>query len=257
MRSAFVALLFTGAALGSPVATYTFNNTLNAQQGGVASLTAVDPLSASGFTTATVFGSSRTVYHFDGLSSPPSDQGGLNLDVTGLIGTNNYSVEMVFELDDRNNAWRRLMDSLDRTSDAGLYIDPGNHIDVFPAGGSGSPFTPATFFDVFVTVDSSNQITGYFSGVQQLQLTSSALDIQSHFLSFFLDNTVGGGQGEWSKGDISLIKIFNTALTPAEVLAETADPFQGTTPEPSTAILLTAGIAGFVLYRRRAAACVR
>jgi hypothetical protein len=237
------------AAHAGLVATYTFDNTLAAQQVGVAPLTAVDPLSTSAFQNVVVFGTPRNTYHFDGANSPVLDQGGLELNTTGLISSNDYSVEMVFELTG-NSGWRRLLDSLDRSSDAGLYIDPAQNLDVFPNGGSSSPFSANTFFDVFVTVDPSNAVTGYFSGVQQFTLTSTNLDVLTNTRGFFLDNTAGGGQGEWSSGNISLIKVFDTALTASEVATETADPFQDTaTPEPGTWMLMLAGL-GCVAVRK-------
>jgi hypothetical protein len=95
-------------------------------------------------------------------------------------------------------------------------------------------------------------VTGYFSGVQQFSETSTSLDIATNTLGFFLDNVVGGGQGEWSSGNVALIKVFNTALTPEEVAAETADPFLGTTtPEPGTWMLVLGGMAGAAILRRR------
>jgi hypothetical protein len=253
---------FVSMAHASLVATYDFNNTLAAIQPGVAALTAVDPLGLNGFqSNVNVFGTPHTVYHFDGANTPVTDQGGLQLDTTGLIGSNDYSVEMVFELDDRNNAWRRVLDTLDRQSDAGLYIDPGNVLDVFPVAGAGGTFTPATFFDVFVTVDASDNIAGYFSGVPELNVNSNVMDISAaNHLNFFLDNVVGGGQGEWSKGNIALIKIYNTALTAAQVQQETADPFSGTTPEPDSWLLMLLGtfaIWGVSRLRRRAGQPVR
>ena len=203
------------------------------------------------FQTSTVFGHSQTTYRFDGINSPAANQGGLDFNTTGLILPGTYSVEMVVELTG-STGWRRLMDSLDRQSDAGLYIDPNNNLDVFPQGGSGSPFTANTFFDIFVTVD-ANLVTGYFSGVQQFSETSSNLNVATNTLGFFLDNTAGGGQGEWSSGNIALIKVFNTALTAQQVHDETADPFQGTqTPEPGTWLLMTAAVSAF-LVRKRAA----
>ena len=241
------------------VAAYTFNNTLAAVEPGVAPLTAVDPLGTSGFEAATVFGTPQTTYHFDGAATPTDDQGGLDFNTTGLISPNDYSVEMVFELSDRNNAWRRILDSLDRQSDAGLYIDPNNNLDSYPNGGSGSLFTANTFFDVFVTVDPSNTVTGYFSGVQEFSETSLSLDVATNTLGFFLDNVVGGGQGEWSAGNIALIKVFNTALTPSQVAAETADPFQNTTsttPEPGTWMLMVGGAVGFAILKRRNATTI-
>jgi hypothetical protein len=194
-------------AQASLVATYTFNNTLAAQQAGVAALTAVNPLGTSGFQTSTVFGNLQTTYHFDGAATPTADQGGLDFDTTGLLTSNDYSVEMVVELTG-STGWRRLLDSLDRQSDAGLYIDPSNDLDSFPNGGSGSPFSPNTFFDIFVTVDPSNKVTGYFSGIQEFSETSTSLDIATHTLGFYLDNVVAGGQGEWSSGNVALIKVF-------------------------------------------------
>src|ERR1035438_6236536 len=148
------ALIPTAYAV-DPVATYTFDNTLAAVEPGVVALTAVDPLGKSGYQTVNVFGNSKVTYHFDGSASPPSSQGGLDFNTTGLISSNDYSVEMVFELTG-GSGYRRILDSLDRQSDNGLYIDPSNNLVSYPQGGSSSPFTANTFFDVFVTVDSSN-----------------------------------------------------------------------------------------------------
>jgi hypothetical protein len=241
----------------STVATYTFNNTLSAQQSGVAALSAVDPLGTSGFTTANVFGNLQTVYNFNGASTP-ADQGGLDLNTTGLISGSDYSVEMVVELTS-DSGWRRLLDSQDRQSDAGYYIDPDNAIDNFPnGGGTVNQFTNNTFFDIFVTVNPSNNVVGYLNGGQQFADISTSLDVATNTLGFFLDNTAGGGQGEWSSGDVALIKVFNTALTADQVEEESAHPFAGTggtaTPEPGTWILLLAGAAGIAMWKRRVTA---
>jgi hypothetical protein len=217
----------------------------------------VDPLGTSGFQSANVFGNTQQTYHFDGANSPVNDQGGLSLDVSSLGITNNtYSVEMVLELTG-SGGWRRLLDSLDRQSDAGLYIDPNNNLDAFPNGGSSSPFTANTFYDIFVTVDgsvsaSNPTVTGYFSGQQQFTENSASLNIATNNLNFFLDNVAGGGQGEWSSGNVALIKVFDNALTAQQVQDETADPFQGTTtPEPATWALFAAGAAGLGWFRKR------
>jgi hypothetical protein len=170
--------LIPTAYADSLVAAYTFDNTLAAVEPGVAALTAVNPLGTSGYQAADVFGSVQTTYHFDGQASPVLDQGGLDFDTTGLISPNDYSVEMVVELSDRDNAWRRLLDSSDRQSDDGLSIDPSNNLDDYPsAAGSGSLFTPNSFFDIFVTVDPSNTVAGYLDGVQQFSTTSTNLDV--------------------------------------------------------------------------------
>jgi len=238
------------ATAQTPVATYTFNNTLAAQQGGVAALTTVDPESTSGFESANVFGTTQETWNFNGLNSPASDQGGLQFNTTGLITDNDYSVEMVFELTG-NSGYRRILDSLDRTSDDGLYIDPNDNLNLFPNGaGTGGPFTANTFFDVFVTVDPTNTVNGYINGVEQFSDTSTNLDINSDILGFFLDNTGGGGQGEWSSGNIALIDVFNTALTAQQVATQTADVISGSTPEPGTWLLMFGGAAGVAIRKR-------
>jgi len=66
------------------VAEFLFNNTLNSDD-GAPSLIATDPLLTSSFGTDTVFGNSRTVYNFTGDASPPTLQGGLTLNTTGLL----------------------------------------------------------------------------------------------------------------------------------------------------------------------------
>lgn len=246
-----LALLVAPAAFAGLVATYTFNNTLAAQESGVAPLVAVDPLGTSGYQPATVFGNSQTTWHFDGANIPVTSQGGLQFNTTGLISPNSYSVEMVFELTG-GSGWRRLLDSLDRTSDNGLYISPSHDLEVFPQGGNSSPFSPNTFFDIVVTVDTSNTVTGYFGGNQQFSLTSTNMIVAGHTLGFFLDNTAGGGQGEWSSGNIALVKVWDTALTPRQVAAEHDNPFQGTeTPEPSAWALGLSGVAAFLFRARR------
>lgn len=245
-----LAVILIPTANAGLVTTYTFDSTFAAQQPGVAPLIAVDPLGTSTFQTANVFGTQRNTWHFDGAASPPADQGGLQFNTTGLISPNNYSVEMVFELTG-NSRWRRVMDSLDRLSDDGLYIDPSNNLEAYPVGGSSSPFSANTFFDVFITVDPSNTVTGYVSGVPQFSTTSNVLDVRTNFLGFFLDNTAGSGRGEWSSGNISLIKVFDTALTADQVAAETADPFQGTgVPEPGTWMLMLGGVAAAAIRKR-------
>jgi hypothetical protein len=122
-------------AAAIPVATYNFNNNLNANEGGAPSLVSVDPLGLNGFETAIVNGQSQTVFHWNGTGSPASLQAGLTLNATGLVQYNNYSVQLVFEfleLSQFGGGWRRILDTQNRQSDNGFYVEPGNRLQVYP-----------------------------------------------------------------------------------------------------------------------------
>lgn len=234
------------AVVPNPVAFYDFNNTLNSSVSGAPALTAVDPQSTSGFGTATVFGSTQTVYNFNGIASPASDQAGLSLSTAGLLTHNDvYSVEMVFEFTQRDNNWRRILDVDNRQTDNGFYVSPSNTLFVYPVG-AGSTFTNNTYHDVFL-VDNAGAVTFYLDGSAQATVTTPVMDISSaNLMNFFLDNTMGPAQNEYSDGSVARIRLWNAALT--------APPPPPTgAPEPATLSLLVLGLAGVGLMRRRKA----
>jgi hypothetical protein len=253
-------LMLSAALAGAPaihageVATYLFADTFAAQQGGVAALTPVDPLSVSGFGNSIVFGNNRTVYTFNGSASPATNQGGLLFDTTGLISSNVYSVEMVFSLQNATG-WRRVLDSQDRASDNGLYVDPSSHLDIFPVAGSATTFTPNTYYDVFLTVN-AGQVDGYVGTSHEINTSTSVMNVSTNYLGLFLDNTASGGQGEYSPGNIALFRVFNNALTAGDIAAIDANPFGAPpsgVPEPSSWLLLAGGAAALLMFRRRLA----
>jgi hypothetical protein len=240
--AAFGAVVAMGISSGVSSAaivagTYTFQDSLAANEGGDPSLVAVDPQSAASFQSASVFGSSRTVYQWGGTASPPIDQGGLTLDTTSLISDKtSYSAEMVFSFFDRSNNWRRILDVQNRVSDSGLYVNPSNNLEVFPDVGSATAWTNNAFHYVVLT-DNAGTFTAYLDGVQQLtdpipQMNINNANNPGNLLGLFIDNTQAGGQGEWSAGQIALFRISNGALTSGEVAALGTDPFVGTSPPP-------------------------
>jgi hypothetical protein len=232
-------------AAPTPVAQYDFNNTLASSVAGAPALTVTDPLGASGFVTDNVLGTTKPVWSFQGSASPVTDQAGLTLDTTGLLTRNDvYSLELVFQFTQRENAWRRIVDVSSRQTDNGFYVDPSNNLDIYPVGG-GAPFTNNVYHDVFL-VDNAGVVTFYLDGSAQATLTTPVMNIDAtNNINFFLDNVVAGGQGEYSSGSISMVRLYDEALTsvpPPPV------------PEPASWALMLAGVGmvGTILRRRSA-----
>lgn len=234
-----------------PVATYQFENNFLAEEGGVPAIIPVDPALASNFVTDTVFGASRTVWEFDGISSPPSSQAGLTLDTTGLVVPTNYSIDMVFLFSERQNSWRRIMDVENRQSDGGLYVDPSNKLNVFPIAGSTAAWTNDVYHHVVLTNDGAN-VNTYIDGIAQFSAATTAMNLNNVnnpglLMHFFLDNVASGGQGEYSDGRVALIRLWSGVLTSQEANDLASHPF---VPEPST-FMLSALSAAILGLRRR------
>ena len=63
----------------------------------------------------------------------------------------------------------------------------------------------------------------------------------ANLMNFFLDNTVGGGQGEYSSGQVALIQLYNGILGADQIAQMAMNPFASAVPEPSSLILLAIG----------------
>lgn len=248
-------------------ASYLFNNTLSSSLAGAPSLTLIDPTGTSGFVTDNVFGNNRTVLHIGGLASPVTSQGGLTFDNSGsLITQNNYSVALSFKFEDRDNNWRRIVDVENRQSDDGFYVDPSNHLDIFPVSGSNVTWTNNAYQNVVLTVASDGTVNGYLQGVGSFTTNTSIMNIVNgnnpgNLVGLFVDNVVAGGQGEWSKADIAVANFYDGVMTQSQVDAFNTNPTApppapGGVPEPSAWTMLIAGFgaAGAMLRRRRRAA---
>ncbi|WP_293369444.1 PEPxxWA-CTERM sorting domain-containing protein [Phenylobacterium sp.] len=252
-------------AAASLVASYGFNSTLASSVGGPA-LTAVDPTAGASYVTDTVNGVTRTVYQTAG-STTPALQGGLNFDGTGLISNaNGYSVELTFEFLTRDGAWRRILDSLDRTSDNGFYADPNNDLDVYPVTGSTAGFVADAYRNVVITVDPNAVTDNVHAYIDQgsnlvattnvMNLTEGSLTNPNDLLGLFLDNTAGGGQGEWSAVRVATVNVFSGVLTQDQADAFDGQTFSAGVPEPTAWAMMLAGFGGLgaLLRRRRAQA---
>ncbi len=235
ITATFVAFLVFGAAraVAAPaaVATYLFNDSFDAMEPGAPALQPVDPLGLGRFDDAVVLGQSRRVYSFDG-NMPVEEQAGLSLATAGLLAPDRYSVELVFEFVETNGAWRRILDVQDRGSDNGFYVSPQSLVEVYENGALAdgtTPFTTSEFHHVVLTNDSSGVVSAYLDGRLEFTATSTThvMDIANprSALNLFLDNVVGGGQGEYADGRIALFRAYDAILSDVDVAALAANPF--------------------------------
>lgn len=251
--------LASGATQAAPVAvaTWNFDNTLAADEAGAPALTPIDPLGLNSFMTDTVFGETRQVYRFDGNRLPVTQQAGLSVNTTGLLdGDNAFSVEMVFQFEQNLTSWESILGVSNRQSDNAFYVEPGNHLQVFPTGGGPTIFTFGEYHHVTLTNDGAGTVTAYLDGIFQFDLNSSSMNFSSYvaqnpdrLIHFFADNVVGGGQGEFADGRVALIKLYDEELTEEEVGDLGDDPFTGV-PAPGALLLLGFGLIGLSVRRR-------
>ena len=213
-------------------------------QASVAALTAVDPTNQSGYFTDTVFGQQRTVYATGGMTNATASQGGFSLGTSSLIPANNYSVEMVLSLSQRNNEWRRIIDVQNRVSDSGFYVSPGNQLNIYPVGGGGN-VNPNTYYHVVLSV-APNNINAYLNGQLAFSLTSDLMNINNannpgRNLLFYLDDNAVSG--EYSNARTALVQLYDRALSAGEVNSLSTNPFANNTavPESGAGVLLALG----------------
>ena len=237
---------FGVVAAPPPVAVYAFNNSFASSVAGAPSLTVTDPHATSGFASDVVFGSTQTIYNFVGTPDNPG-QAGLSLSTAGLLTSNSiYTVEVLFKFTQRDNAWRRIVDVQNRQSDNGFYVDPSNKLDVYPVAG-GASFSNGVYHDVFLS-DNNGVVKFYLDGSAQASINTAVMNIDSNnLMNFFLDNVVGGGQGEYSSGSVARISLYNVALGDQEIPPPVPPPV----PEPETYALMLAGLGVIGAAARR------
>ncbi len=244
----------TAAFSQTPVATWNFNGNLNATQPGAPALTPIDPLGQNGFETDTVFGVPRTVYRYSG-SNPPAQQAGLEVNTTSLLTNGNlYSVDMVFKIDSSQSSWKNIFGVSNRQSDNAFYVEPSDKLQIYPTGNGVTNFTFGEYHHVTLTNNGSNHVTSYLDGVFQFDLLTTVMNFDTYssenpnrLITFFADNVVGDGIGEFSSGHVASISLYNSELTPGEVV------IVSTVPEPETYAMMLAGLGllGFAARRRK------
>lgn len=259
IKSVFAAIVAASFAVlpaqaATLVGSYGFDNSLAASQSGGRALSLIDPTGQSGFSTDTVFGAERTVFNFRG-SATSSQQGGFSLDTNGLLASDSYSVALTFKFNERNGNWRRIIDVSNRQDDDGFYVNTGNNLTVFPEAGSNVNFTSGAYRNVVLTVN-GNQVSAFVDGGASFTTTTNVMNLANGpgKLTFFVDNVVGGGGGEWSSGSIAALRVYNGVLSADEIAKLNDIPFVAPgVPEPATWAMLIAGfgLVGGTMRRRR------
>ena len=247
------------AATGSagPIATYQFNGTYNANEGGIPALSPVIGTGgAATFSTDTVFGSTRSIVNLQGSPGTNLNTGLQLANATGVIPGSTYSVEFVFQFTQNPSGFRKIEDVSNRGSDNGFYAF-GDKVTVFGDGLTGpvNSWTNLVYHHVVLTEGGGN-VAVYVDGVQDFSGPDTVMIIPAgNALSLFIDDA---SNVEYSSSKVALVRLFDSTLTQGDVTTlfnngspvDLQPPATGT-PEPSTAALLTAGLGLGGLLRRR------
>jgi hypothetical protein len=230
LASAFVLAMATAPAQAAVIGDFRLDGSTMNLAGGPLTLTTQGSLGATGITFA-------------------ANQGTL---ISGFTSPSDYSFEFAFSLADLGG-YRKLADFFNLTSDAGLYnLNTG--LALYPGYpgpiGAFAPNQPST---VVFTRAANGDFSGYVNGVAQIAGTSASLTGITDNLYLFRDDGAVGGEA--SAGFVDYIRIYDTALTPAQVAGLTAPgAVTAAIPEPATWAMMLAGfsfVGGAMRYRRR------
>lgn len=178
---------------------------------------------------------------------------GLNLS-NALPNPANYTIEMNFEFD-QVSGYRKMIDFKDLASDNGLYTQ-STDFDFYNFSFSPTGVIAAGDFEhIVLTRDSStNLVTGYVNGTQQIQFTDNAGDgvfSTPNNLIRFCEDDAPTNFREAASGSVDFIRIYDGALTGDEVAA--LPNTEGTAvPEPASLAGITIAMGALSLRRRRA-----
>ncbi len=183
---------------------FQFNGTLESTGGTGPSL--MDLGASNGFTTATVDGVSTTVFSF-------ARNTGLGLDVSALPDKNLYTLVALFESDGGGQfGFTRISQSKNFTSDVdGLYWLDSR----FWLNGNVGPNGVHQFgrFEQVVFVNDHGSLSAYLDGTLQLSVAGDASVSAANLMHFFRDE----GPGEDFSGQVARLRLYDTALTSAEI----------------------------------------
>jgi hypothetical protein len=243
-------IVFSSASYATFKGEYLFQDNLSSSVPGAPDL--VD-LGIGSFASADVNGMTRQVFVFN-------EGEGLRLNTSGLLSNTFYTIVMLFELDDPNDGYNKILDFSNLVNDEGLYV----YLDsLYFYNESQSPFTsfaPDIYAQVVLTRDSSGNVIGYVNGLEEIAFTDSSNFAEisnADFLIFFRDDD-DTGNSENSSGSVACIEVYDEVLSASEIAQlDCLSEQQQVTGIPTLsewgliAMAGILGIAGFFMIRRR------
>lgn len=149
----------------SPVADYTFQNTLSSSIGSAPELTDIGSGSST-FATETVDNESRTVLQF------PAGHGLLLSTTSGLIANDTYSIVVFFRFTEVSS-YRKIIDVSNGTSDDGLYNYYSTLCYYPETEASAEPIQSDQYVQVVLTRNQSGTVKGYVDGAEHLSFNDT------------------------------------------------------------------------------------
>jgi len=202
---------FALGAHAAEVADYRFENDFASSIAGAPDLVELEPLTGA-FTADLVLGRNVWVY---------PEKNGFVLDVSTLLPTGEYSIaiQMRTALD---QVYVKLVDGTDRQRDYGFYLSYDD-LGFYPRsfGADNEYVDPDTWYLLVMTRRADGEVAGYINGVERFRFqdTENEAVLPASGQFYFLRDDLETGDGENSAGAVARLRLFDTALTPAEVLA--------------------------------------
>ena len=204
-------LLASAIAPAAEVADYRFEGNFESAVPGAPALQELAPFGGA-FAQDERIG--RNAWHFPAGT-------GLVLDASTLVPDTQYSllVQVRSALD---TAYMKLVDTSDRQADHGLYFsydDLGYYPRAF--GDDNTLLTPDVYYTVVVTRAAGGEYIGYIDGVERFRFQDLAGEsrVPPSGLLHLLRDDAATDDRENSSGAVARLRLFDTALTPAEVMA--------------------------------------
>jgi hypothetical protein len=146
---------------------------------------------------------------------------GLNLS-SALANPADYAIELVFSWNSLSGSWQKIIDFHNLAPDIGLYT-LGNGLQFMNGAFTPNLFTAGVTRHLVLTRDdATNVVRAYIDGVERWNFVDNAgdavFDGTDDVVRFFQDDTASG-QTEAQSGFVDRIRIFDGALSAADVAA--------------------------------------